>query len=125
MPGISPSEQNPGEAVTYVGEMQFTEGSGNVFADLGLEDAEELYLRAEMANAIRQTIKQRSLTQKKAAELMGESEADLSRMVNGRAHRYSIERLQRNLMALGKTLELTIRDADDITKPGHMLIRTA
>ena len=102
-----------------------TSSSGNVFADLGLEDADELLAKAELAFTIKQTIKQRGITQKRAAEMTGESEANVSRIVNMKLEAFSIERLQKHLIALGKVLELTIKDADDIDKPGRMIVRTA
>ena len=48
-----------------------TKGSGNVFADLGFEDAEEMQLRAHLTQQIYSIIKQRELTQGKAAEILG------------------------------------------------------
>lgn len=102
-----------------------TSSSGNVFADLGLENADELLAKAELALTIKQTIRQRGMTQKRAAEMVGESEANVSRIVNMRLDDFSIERLQKHLIALGKILELTIRDAEDTGKPGRMVVRSA
>lgn len=102
-----------------------TSSSGNVFADLGLEDADELLAKTELAISLKQTIKQRGITQKRAAELMGESEANVSRIVNLKLDDFSLERLQKHLIAMGKILELTIRDAEDPNKPGRMIVHTA
>ena len=113
------------EETRIVEDTLITSSSGNVFADLGLEDADELLAKAELAFTLKQTIKQRGITQKRAAEMMGESEANVSRIVNMKLDAFSIERLQKHLIALGKVLELTIRDADDIEKPGRMVIRSA
>lgn len=48
-----------------------TRGSGNVFADLGLPNPEERLAKAELALAISRAIKERGLTQREAATLMG------------------------------------------------------
>ena len=50
---------------------ELEESCGNVFADLGLPNPEELLAKAELAHRIHVLIKQRKLTQRKAAELLG------------------------------------------------------
>ena len=52
-------------------EIPVTESSGNVFADMGLPEAEEELTKAQLASHIRQAIKRRRLTQAAAAALMG------------------------------------------------------
>ena len=59
------------------------EGSGNVFADLGFPDAEELLAKARLASAISDIIKGRHLTQKGAAEVLGTTQPKVSNLVTG------------------------------------------
>jgi len=58
-------------------------GSGNIFADLGLPDADDMLLNSKIVIELRRLIKQRKLTQTAAAKLVGVSQADLSRILRG------------------------------------------
>ena len=58
-------------------------GSGNVFADLGRPDAEARLLKAELVTRIDEIIRGRRLTQARAAELLGLSQPDVSRLLRG------------------------------------------
>lgn len=71
-----------------------TVGSGNVFADLGLPDAETLLLKAKLVSKIDEVIKKRGLTQAEAAKIMGLSEQELSALRSGQTEDYSLERLR-------------------------------
>jgi len=57
--------------------------SGNVFADLGLENSEELLAKSTLARTIREIIKDRNLTQAKAAKLLDTHQTQISRLNNG------------------------------------------
>ncbi len=60
-----------------------TKSSGNVFADLGLENSKELLAKSTLARTIREIIKQRKLTQTKAAELLDTHQTQVSRLNSG------------------------------------------
>lgn len=68
-------------------------GSGNVFADLGLEDAEELYTRAALGAQVVNMLKERGCTQAEAAKLLGIKQPEVSALMCARFHRFSQERL--------------------------------
>lgn len=57
--------------------------SGNVFADLGLPNAEEHQLKAQLVGSIHDVLRSRKLTQSAAAELLGLSQPDVSRLLRG------------------------------------------
>ena len=63
-------------------------GSGNIFADLGLPDAEDMLLKSTIVIELRRLIAQRKLTQTAAAKLIGIGQADLSRILRGRFRGY-------------------------------------
>ena len=84
-------------------------GSGNVFADLGLPDADDHLLKAQLVSRIDGIIRRRKLTQAKAAELLGLSQPDISRLLRGHFRDFSLERLLRLLMALDRDVEIVIR----------------
>lgn len=87
-------------------------GSGNVFADLDLPDAETHFLKAELVTRIDKIIRQRRLKQVEAAKLLGLSQPDVSRLMRGDFREYSIDRLLRLLTALGRDVEIVIRESD-------------
>jgi len=99
-------------------------GSGNVFADIGLPNPEERLLKARLMSAIDQEIKRQNLTQAKAAKIVGLAQPDLSRILNGRASNYSIDRLMRVLALLDQKIEiiLTSAHAPVDTPPDRIII---
>lgn len=86
-----------------------TEGSGNVFADLGVPEPEEELAKAQLASLIRDAIKRRRLTQGQAAALTGLDQPKVSALVNGRLGGFSSDRLMRCLTALGQDVEIVVR----------------
>ena len=84
-------------------------GSGNVFADLGLPDAEAHLLKAQLVTRIDEIIRRRGLKQVEAAKLLGLSQPDVSRLLRGDFREYSMERLLRLLTALGRDVNIVIR----------------
>ena len=84
-------------------------GSGNVFADLGLPDADAHLLKAGLVTRIDAIIRRRGLTQTEAARLLGLSQPDVSRLLRGDFREYSLERLLRLLTTLGRDVDIVIR----------------
>lgn len=56
--------------------------SGNVFADLGLPNSEQELLKAKLTVEIYRLIKERQLTQSKAAELLGTTQAQVLSLIH-------------------------------------------
>ncbi|MFO0887992.1 MAG: helix-turn-helix transcriptional regulator [Isosphaeraceae bacterium] len=77
------------------------ESSGNVFADLGIEDSEGYLAKSELAARIQAAIEARGLTQKAAGALLGISQPRVSTLLKGRLDGFSTDRLFRFLNALG------------------------
>ncbi len=82
-------------------KIEVTESSGNVFEDLGFKNPSEMLAKANLAILIRDTIKKRKLTQRKAAEIMGIDQPKVSYILRGRLSGFTIERLMRFLTSLG------------------------
>ncbi len=93
-------------------------GSGNIFADLGLPDAEELLLKAQIVVTLRRLIKARNLTQTAAAKRIGIGQPDLSNVMRGRYRGYSAERLMRMLTAFDQDIDITVRPRRGKSKEG-------
>lgn len=101
-------------------EIPVTRGSGNVFADLGLANPEERLAKAELALAIARAIKERGLTQREAAALMGIDQPKVSHVLRGRLADFSTERLMSFLTGLGRDIEIVVRPAPKSRKRGRL-----
>ena len=85
------------------------EGSSNVFADLGLADAEDLRLKAELARQIGHRIRQLGLTQAQTATRLGLKQPDVSRLLSGRHTGFSADRLLALLSRLQVDVDIVLR----------------
>ncbi len=101
------------------------EGSGNVFADLGLADAEELEGKAQLAHRIGEIIRGRHLTQAEAADVLGATQPIVSNLMNGQLHGFSLERLVRFLNALDRDVEIVVRRRPRSRDHGRTRVRVA
>ena len=90
-------------------ETMVERGSGNVFADLGFPDSDTHLLKSKLVTRIELIISQRGLKQVEAAKLLGLSQPDVSRLLRGQFQDYSVERLLRLLMALGRDVKIVIQ----------------
>lgn len=87
----------------------YEKGSGNVFADVGLPNAEEHLIKARLVMKIDALIGERGLKQVEAAMLFGVKQPDISKMLRGDFRQFSVERLLRFLVALGQDVEIVVR----------------
>jgi predicted XRE-type DNA-binding protein len=100
--------------------------SGNVFADLGLQDADELLFKAQLAMRIGSALKARKLTQVAAAEVLGVDQPKVSKLVRGELYGFSSEQLLRFLIALGQDVEIIISaPAQPRRSRGKLTVRAA
>src|SRR5580704_12860313 len=90
-------------------DIPVTASSGNVFADMGLPEAEEELTKAQLASHIRQVIRRRRLTQVAAAMVMGIDQPKVSALLNGRLTNFSSERLMRLLTTLGQDIDIMVK----------------
>jgi predicted XRE-type DNA-binding protein len=89
--------------------MRVTKGSGNVFRDLGLRDADLLQAKADLVHRISVLIEKRGLTQIRAAEVLGITQPKISALLRGRLDGFSMDRLVRFLNALGQDVRISVR----------------
>jgi predicted XRE-type DNA-binding protein len=83
--------------------------SGNVFADLSLENADELLVKAELARRISSIITTQQMTQTEAAEVLGIDQPKISALINGKLAGFSTARLFRFLNSLGRDVEIVVK----------------
>jgi predicted XRE-type DNA-binding protein len=84
-------------------------GSRNVFKDLGIPNAEEHLIKAQLVFKIDSIMKGRGLKQAEAAELLGIKQPDVSKMLRGEFRQFSVERLLRFLVALDHDVEIIVK----------------
>ena len=85
------------------------ESRGNIFADLGLPDPDNHFLKAQIVAELYRLTNDRKLTQDKAGALMGISQPEVSRLFKGNFREYSIERLMAFLTAFDRDVEIISR----------------
>ena len=106
-------------------KIEVYEGSGNVFADLGLPNPEERLLKANIVSELRRLIKERGLTQVKAAKLIGIHQPDLSLLLRGDFNDYSVERLMKMLTVFEQDIEIVMKPNRKAGKPGRITFKSA
>ncbi|MCL1469247.1 helix-turn-helix domain-containing protein [Argonema antarcticum] len=90
-------------------EIKVQASSGNVFADLGLENSDELLVKAELARKIGSIITKKEITQAEAAELLGIDRPKVTNLINGKLSDFSTVELFRFLNALGRDVEIVVK----------------
>jgi len=101
---------------------EFEVGSGNIFADIGLPNAEEHLLKAGLVVRLGQLVEARKLTQTAAAKLLGVKQPDLSNILRGHFRGYSVERLMRMLTAFNQDIDIVVRPRKKAGKPGRIAL---
>jgi predicted XRE-type DNA-binding protein len=92
----------------HIGVIEYTESSGNVFADLGLPHPEEALAKAEIASKIYDIIKEKKLSQAQAAKILEISQPKISLLLRGFLTNFSLERLLRFLNDLGQDVYISV-----------------
>lgn len=84
-------------------------GTNNVFADLGYCDPDTHLLKAQLVSRIDEIMRDKKLTQTQAAQAMGISQPDVSRLLKGQFRDVSVERIMRMLTRLGCEVDIVIK----------------
>ena len=98
-------------------------GSGNVFADLGLPDADKLKIKTGLVIEIRKAMRNRGLKQQDAAKRMGITQPKVSDMMRGDFSNLSERKLMDCLTRLGYDIEISVRPAK--AEIGHVMLASA
>jgi len=97
--------------------------SGNVFADLGLPDADKLKIKSGLVIEIRKAMRRLGLTQQEAAKRMGITQPKVSDMMRGDFSNLSERKLMDCLNRLGYDIEIKVKPASEPV--GHLLLAVA
>jgi predicted XRE-type DNA-binding protein len=88
---------------------RYQSGGGNVFKDIGVPNAEEHLVKAQLVFKIDTILKKRGLKQVEAAAMFGVRQPDVSKMLRGEFRQFSVERLLRFLVALNQDVAIVVR----------------
>ena len=98
-------------------DMTVKKSSGNIFADIGLPNAEDHLVKAQIVVTIGNLIRNQKLTQRAAAEKIGLKQPDVSRLLDGRFEGFSLERLIALLLALGSDVTIEVGPSNANNSP--------
>ncbi len=98
-------------------------GSGNVFADLGLPDADKLKIKSGLVIEITKAVRKLGLTQDEAARRMGITQPKVSGMLRGEFSNLSERKLMDCLNRLGYDIEIKVKPAAEPL--GHLVLAVA
>ena len=107
----------------FINGMEITIGSDNVFADLGLPNAEKLKIKSDLVIQIKKAIHKLGITQEQAAKRMGITQPKVSAMLRGGFNNLSERKLMDCLNRLGYDIEIKIKPAAQAT--GHLMVAFA
>ena len=110
-------------AVRTIEGIEVEMGSGNVFADLGLPDADKLKIKSGLVIEITKAMRKMGLTQKAAAERMGIPQPKVSAMLRGDFTNLSERKRMDCLNRLGYDIEIKVRPAS--APVGHLMLAVA
>lgn len=103
-----------------VEDVEVETGSDNVFADLGLPDAEKLKIKSGLAIEIARAVRRLGLTQEEAGRRMGLAQPKVSNLMRGDFSNFSERRLMDCLQRLGYDIEIRVKPAAEHT--GHLTL---
>jgi predicted XRE-type DNA-binding protein len=108
--------------VAKTSDESVTQGSANIFADIGLNQPEEALAKARIVETIAELLKNKRLSQSESGRLVQLTQPQISRLMRGDTREFSYERLMRVLTALGQDVEITIRATTRRNKRGRVLV---
>jgi predicted XRE-type DNA-binding protein len=88
--------------------IEYDEGSENVFADLGLDDSDEIYARAQIGFHVYKILKDKELKQREIAGVLGIAQPDVSHLMNGHFSRFTTDKLLDFLKRLDRKVTIHV-----------------
>ena len=105
----SPSFKTPGDVAFKSEKLEVVRGSGNVFRDLGHENADAEQFKAILAAEIIKALDREHLTVRAAHGRTGIAAADFSRIRNADLGRFTVDRLMSIINRLGSRIEVKVK----------------
>jgi predicted XRE-type DNA-binding protein len=94
--------------------------SGNIYADLGMANAEEMLVKAKLAAKIGEIIESRGWSQQHAGQILGMPQPKLSKMLRGQFRGISESKMLECLTRLGRNIRITIGREESTSSVGHI-----
>jgi predicted XRE-type DNA-binding protein len=107
------------------GEIAVEKSSGNVYADLGYTDSDDMLVKAQIVTKIAEIIEQRGLTQEQAAKILRLTQPKISRLLRGQFRGISERRLLRCLTRLGRDVQILVKQTPRRRAQGRLTVRFA
>lgn len=101
---------------------EIEESTGNVYADLGMDDADEMIVKAQLATKIGEIINSRKLSQQQAAEVLGITQPKLSKMLRGQFRGISESKMLDCLARLGRDVQIVVGPSRHAASVGHVTV---
>ncbi len=90
-------------------QLETVRGSGNIYQDFNMPDADVRQLKAILAAEIIKTLDRDGLSVRKAQSLTGIDAGDFSRVRNADFRRISVERLMTMINGLGSRVDVAVK----------------
>jgi predicted XRE-type DNA-binding protein len=88
--------------------IKFEQGSGNIFADLGLKDSDQLLARAQIGYYVYKILEDRKLKQREISDILGIAQPDVSHLMNGHFSRFTTDKLLDFLKRLDQKVTIEV-----------------
>lgn len=97
--------------------------SGNVYADFGDENADDMQVKSRLARQIYYDMQDRGLTQAQVADMLGIDQPKVSAMIRGRLRDFSVDRLRHFVTRMGHDVTIIVH-ASTRTSAGRTTVET-
>jgi predicted XRE-type DNA-binding protein len=104
------------------GAIAVEKSSGNVYADLGYADSDDMLVKAQIVTKIAEIIEQRGLTQEQAAKVLRLTQPKISRLLRGQFRGISERRLLRCLTRLGRDVQVIVKRTPKRRAQGRLTV---
>lgn len=102
--------------------IEIEEGSGNIYADLGIANADEMIVKAHLATKIGEIIEDQQWSQQQAAKVLGLPQSKLSRILRGQFRGVSESKMLDCLVRLGRDVKIVIGPARCTESTGQIAV---
>jgi len=101
---------------------KITKSTGNVFRDLGFDNADEMLAKADLVIEIARAMRQKKMTQASLAKFLATDQPAVSKLLRGRTAGYTTDRLMKILNKLGQDVEIKVRKTAKSREFGRVLV---
>ncbi len=102
--------------------IEIEETTGSVYAVLGMADAEQMLVKAQLATKIGEIIKGRKWSQQQAADVLGIPQSKLSKMLRGQFRGISEAKMLDCFARLGRDVQIVVGPARRATSAGRVAV---